>query len=333
MRGARRTSLLVVVWGLSVAPVGAQPLGSFSWQLQPYCNVVTVTATQVGSAYTLDGFDDQCGAAQRAPVTGLASPNPDGTIGFGLTIVAAPSGAPVHAAARISLATLSGTWNDSTGAGGAFAFGARTGGSPRPPAALGGALLVPGSVGAAQVNTSEVQARVVGQCAAGQFVTRVNANGSLDCGSPATSPDDYAGAVRSVPIAASLIPSSAVSAATAFTVASMVVTAPRSGTMMLRARGHCRLDTLTTEAHALNLSISLPGEASLMTPEFAALRVPSHPTASTWYLSGFAAERLLTVAAGTTYQILVRAHHTSGASAPAFCNGTASAMLFTGVLP
>jgi hypothetical protein len=333
MRDARRTSLLVVVWGLSVAPVGAQPLGSFSWQLQPYCNVVTVTATQVGSAYTLDGFDDQCGAAQRAPVTGLASPNPDGTIGFGLTIVAAPSGAPVHAAARISLATLSGTWNDSTGAGGAFAFGARTGGSPRPPAALGGALLVPGSVGAAQVNTSEVQARVVGQCAAGQFVTRVNANGSLDCGSPATSPDDYAGAVRSVPIAASLIPSSAVSAATAFTVASMVVTAPRSGTMMLRARGHCRLDTLTTEAHGVNVGLFLAGETSVLFVHTAGVHVPPHPTTGAFHLSGFAAERPLSVTAGTTYQVQIREYHSSGASAPAFCTGTASAMLFTGVLP
>ena len=63
------------------AAAQAQPLGVFRWQLQPFCNVVTVTVVQNGAIYTLDGFDDQCAAGQRAPLVGVATPNPDSTIG------------------------------------------------------------------------------------------------------------------------------------------------------------------------------------------------------------------------------------------------------------
>jgi hypothetical protein len=110
-------------------------LGTFRWQLQPYCNIVTVAVTQTGSTYRLEGTDDQCGAGRdQASVLGTAFPNPDGTIGFGMTIVTAPGGTPVHVDAEISTATASGTWRDSAGGTGTFAFAAAggTGGNPRP---------------------------------------------------------------------------------------------------------------------------------------------------------------------------------------------------------
>ena len=111
----------------------AQPLGTFKWQLQPYCNIISVSVVGQGANYTLDGTDEMCGATQKASVNGEAFPNPDGTIGFGLTIVP-PSGADVHIKASINLVTLGGTWSDSDGNGGTFAFtpGSGTGGSPRP---------------------------------------------------------------------------------------------------------------------------------------------------------------------------------------------------------
>ena len=102
----------------------AQTVGTFFWRLAPFCNVVTLTVTQQGAGYVVDGYDDQCSFPQRAPVVGVATPNPDGTIGFGLTIVTSPGGKPVHVDARISLATLSGPWNDSAGNTGTFQFGA-----------------------------------------------------------------------------------------------------------------------------------------------------------------------------------------------------------------
>ena len=79
------------------------PLGTFRWQLQPFCNVVTVNVIQQGAVYTVDGHDDQCGAPQRAPLVGLATPNPDGSIGLGLHVVTVPGGRGVHIDARISL--------------------------------------------------------------------------------------------------------------------------------------------------------------------------------------------------------------------------------------
>jgi hypothetical protein len=134
--GARLVGTGVVFSALLVValPAFGQPLGAFRWQLQPFCNIVTVAVTQNGPIYTLDGTDDQCGATTHASVLGTAFSNPEGTIGFGLNIVGTPGGAPVHVDATISIATLNGTWRDSAGNDGAFVFtpGAGSGGPPRP---------------------------------------------------------------------------------------------------------------------------------------------------------------------------------------------------------
>lgn len=131
----------VRVWGLGVMAcvlgsgnVAAQPLGVFRWQLSPYCNVVNLTVTQVGAIYRIEGVDDQCGAPTAAAVTGTAFLNVNGTIGLGFNIVASPGGDLVAVDATIALATLGGSWRDSTGRDGAFVFtpGAGSGGSPRP---------------------------------------------------------------------------------------------------------------------------------------------------------------------------------------------------------
>ena len=112
----------------------AQPLGTFTWQLQPFCNRVTVNVRQDGAVYTLDGFDDQCGAARRAPLTGLATLNPDGSVGLGLAIVTG-NGQPVHVDAQIALGSLSGPWTDSAGNSGQLALGGSLPGAPRSPVA------------------------------------------------------------------------------------------------------------------------------------------------------------------------------------------------------
>lgn len=112
----------------------AQPLGTFRWQQQPYCNVLTVQVVQSGNVFHLDGIDDQCGAATQASVVGLAFQNPSGSIGLGFTIVTSPGGTPLHLDATVSLPGASGTWRDSAGNTGAFALtaGAAVPGSPRP---------------------------------------------------------------------------------------------------------------------------------------------------------------------------------------------------------
>ena len=109
-------------------------IGTFRWQQQPFCNVFTLAVEQKGSIYTLYGFDDQCGAPARAAVGGTGFLNPDGSIGMGLTLVAAPGGTPLHLDVRMSLSTVSGTWRDSTGQNDAWALspGPPAGGGPRP---------------------------------------------------------------------------------------------------------------------------------------------------------------------------------------------------------
>lgn len=123
--------LLLVASGFAEAQV----LGTFRWQLQPHCNVVTVVVTQNGGVYRLEGVDDQCGSGKAASASGMGFLNPDGSIGIGLTIVAAPSGAPVHVEASLDPASFNGAWHDSAGRSGTLAFAPAggTGGAPRPP--------------------------------------------------------------------------------------------------------------------------------------------------------------------------------------------------------
>jgi len=130
----RALALAILVGGVTPGVLSAQTIGTFRWQVQPYCNLITVVVTQVGSVYTLEGTDDQCGASQRASVTGTAFQNPDGTIGLGFNVVAAPGGTPSQIDATITLPAASGTWRDSQGNGGSFVLtsGTGTGGSPRP---------------------------------------------------------------------------------------------------------------------------------------------------------------------------------------------------------
>ncbi len=133
---ANRPLLGVVVGGValvvSAGVAQGQTLGTFRWQLQPYCNVLTLTVTQVGGVYRAEGADDRCGGAPSSAI-GTAFLNPDGSIGFGINVVAAPGGQPHPVSARIALATLSGTWRDAQ-ASGTFAFtpAGGSGGSPRP---------------------------------------------------------------------------------------------------------------------------------------------------------------------------------------------------------
>ena len=113
--------IALAVGALLPAAAAAQPLGTFTWQQQPYCNRLTLTVTQTGEVFTLDGFDDGCGAAVRATAIGVATLNPNGSATLGISITGSGGGA-VHLGATISLATLSGTWGDNFGDFGSFAF-------------------------------------------------------------------------------------------------------------------------------------------------------------------------------------------------------------------
>lgn len=140
------------------APVHGQVVGTFSWQTQVYCNVLTLTVIQQGPVYQLIGTDNQCGG-EVAPVSGTAVPS-GGGVAMGLT-VSLSSGRAAQISAAINLSTLSGTWADADGNTGTFFFGGNTGGSPRP---------APASVAAITVN--QFAASIYGGSGAATTVAR-----------------------------------------------------------------------------------------------------------------------------------------------------------------
>ncbi len=115
---------------------GAQTFGTFTWQMQPYCNRVTLTLTHSPGGFAVSGFDDQCGAVRKGSAAGVAVFNADGSVGLNFTIVTPPAAQAVHVSATVSPASGQGTWSDDVGNGGSFAFGANDPGLPARPAAM-----------------------------------------------------------------------------------------------------------------------------------------------------------------------------------------------------
>ena len=228
------------------ALAAAQPLGTFRWQLSPYCNVVTFAVTQLGSQYRFEGYDDQCGAAVRAPATGLGVANADGTLELGFTIVTANG--PSHLDVTFSIGPLGGPWRDSSGATGSFAFfpSGTASGAPRPapaplladesittaklaPGAVDSSRVLDGSIAAADINTTQVQRRVSGACGIGQFLQTVHADGTVGCGADADT--NSGGTITGVNPGTGLSgggPSGAVSLSVNFAGSGAAVTAARS---------------------------------------------------------------------------------------------------------
>jgi hypothetical protein len=151
-------------WLLVGGSADAQTIGTFKWQQQPYCNVLTLTIIQDAASYRLEGSDDQCGTPRLASALGLAFVNPNGTIGMGLTVITnnggGTGGVPLHLDVVIDVATASGTWRDSTGQTGRWTLipGAGLGGSARPAPVLAPGIVTTGALAPGSVTTDKLAA-------------------------------------------------------------------------------------------------------------------------------------------------------------------------------
>jgi hypothetical protein len=103
----------------AAAPARAQTIGTFRWQLAltgggGLGSVLNLTVTQQGTIYLIAGFEEQCGGNLSLPVTGVAVPQANGQIFFGLTSIN-ENGRGIHTRAYINTSNFNGSWSDNTG--------------------------------------------------------------------------------------------------------------------------------------------------------------------------------------------------------------------------
>jgi hypothetical protein len=251
----RRASVgALVLVGATLAAVPdaqGQVFGTFPWQMQPYCNVVTLTLTSTPAGFTLDGTDDQCGALNKASTVGIAAFNAGGNVTLSFTIVTAPTGKPIHVSAVVSPANGSGTWTDSVGNTGTFAFFGAVAGLPPRPAPPSG--LAPASITTVELAPNAVTGATV-------------ANGSLSVSDLADGPR-AAGLGGSQNLALSTTP---------LVLRTITVSAPVSGRVIAYASGsfrfsdasainegvQCAIQTQTTVVDTLNRFLAGDGAAA-----------------------------------------------------------------------
>lgn len=274
--------LLLVVAALLVpsASVSAQVLGTFPWQMQPYCNRVTLTLSQSPAGFVLEGLDDQCGTSNRASALGMASFNASGNMTMNFSIVTAPGARAVHVSAVVSTGSGSGAWSDSVGNTGAFVFLGNTPGLPPRPLPSSG---LPAGV----ITTTELAANTV----TGAKV----ADGSLTTVDLLDAPR-LAGNGGNVSVTLTAVPA---------IVRSATITAPTAGKVLALATGYFKfIDTSTVEEAArcsLNTAVALTAFDSIVVSD-------ARSTSANSYAS-LAVMRTFTVAPGplTIYLVCDRA--------------------------
>lgn len=118
-------ALVAVSWpavARAQGPVQPVVIGTFHWQLQPFCNTLSLTIVQEGSQFRVQGTESCDAADVSQPVQGVATADASGTIYFSVR-TSFPGGSSSEGTfvwASLSLATLNGSWQDDADRRGQF---------------------------------------------------------------------------------------------------------------------------------------------------------------------------------------------------------------------
>lgn len=124
-----RTAVALAI-ASAASSASAQTIGTFRWNLAPFCNDVNLTITQTPLGYSGAGFDDVCGGTP-VPVNAIFTVSGGSSVQGSFSEVLA-DGSSIFTSLQLSLSGLNGTWNDSSGNSGPLVFNqAFTSGGPR----------------------------------------------------------------------------------------------------------------------------------------------------------------------------------------------------------
>jgi hypothetical protein len=115
--------------------VNAQTLGTYRLNISPFCNVISLTITQLEAGLSATGSDDNCGLEEASPVTGSfssAGMGPGPAVKGILISEGSDRSSTVSTTVRIFLGDFDGDWVDEAGNQGFIIFNPTTAPSGQP---------------------------------------------------------------------------------------------------------------------------------------------------------------------------------------------------------
>ncbi len=106
-------SIILFIFGINLA--NAQVLGTYRWNLAPFCNVIKLTVTKLDGGFSAIGSDDQCGLNEQLSTSGSFITLPNNGFSKGVFTSMSSDGSVILITLNVDPNTGNGEWSDNSG--------------------------------------------------------------------------------------------------------------------------------------------------------------------------------------------------------------------------